>query len=81
MCLLAGSVRLLQNIGANGSTADGHEGHYQKILKKVELPVVPHNACEASLRKTRLGKLFILHDSFICAGGEADKDTCKVARN
>lgn len=48
----------------------GKEGKYQVILKKVELPIVPFQPCQASLRKTRLGKRFNLHDSFICAGGE-----------
>lgn len=46
-------------------------------LKKVDVPVVDHERCEALLRKTRLGKDFVLHPSFICAGGEAGKDTCK----
>ncbi|XP_076249050.1 phenoloxidase-activating factor 2 isoform X2 [Calliopsis andreniformis] len=53
------------------------EGHYQVILKKVEVPIVPRNTCQSSLQKTRLGKYFILHESFICAGGELGKDTCK----
>ncbi|XP_054009337.1 phenoloxidase-activating factor 2-like isoform X2 [Hylaeus anthracinus] len=60
-----------------GKDIFGKEGHYQVILKKVELPIVPRNTCEGSLRKTRLGKYFKLHESFICAGGEAGKDTCK----
>lgn len=34
--------------------------------------------CQEILRTTRLGPKFILHDSFICAGGEEGKDTCKV---
>lgn len=57
------------------------EGHYQVILKKIELPIVPHATCQSSLRNTRLGRYFVLHDSFICAGGEAGKDTCKVHQN
>ncbi|CAD1477023.1 unnamed protein product, partial [Heterotrigona itama] len=60
-----------------GKDIFGKEGHYQVILKKVELPIVPRNICQEQLRKTRLGKYFILHESFICAGGEAGKDTCK----
>lgn len=46
------------------------------ILKKIELPIVPHAPCQEALRKTRLGKRFVLNESFICAGGESDKDTC-----
>lgn len=60
-----------------GKDIFGKEGHYQVILKKVELPVVPRNVCQDKLRTTRLGKYFNLHESFICAGGERGKDTCK----
>ena len=57
----------------------GETGQYQvSILKKVELPIVPRNKCMDALRATRLGPKFVLHDSFICAGGQEGKDTCKV---
>merc|ERR1712198_330839 len=52
-------------------------GNYQVVLKEIDLPVVGHDQCEASLRTTRLGKRFQLDDSFICAGGVDGKDTCK----
>lgn len=48
-------------------------------MKSIELPVVPRALCVEELRKTRLSKYFKLHDSFICAGGEPGKDTCKVS--
>ncbi|XP_059478438.1 phenoloxidase-activating factor 2 [Neocloeon triangulifer] len=60
-----------------GKNVFGKEGEYQVILKKVELPVVPRQQCLQSLRKTRLGQHFRLHNSFVCAGGEPGKDTCK----
>ncbi|XP_057334403.1 phenoloxidase-activating factor 2-like [Microplitis mediator] len=60
-----------------GKDVFGKEGHYQVILKRVEVPVVNHGACQNSLRSTRLGKYFRLDNSFICAGGELGKDTCK----
>lgn len=60
-----------------GKNKFGKEGEYQVILKKIDLPVVGRQTCQANLRETRLGKYFVLHDSFICAGGEKDKDTCK----
>lgn len=56
-----------------GKDVFGKEGKYQVILKKIELPVVPFTPCQESLRKTRLGKRFNLHNSFICAGGEPGK--------
>merc|ERR1712130_782241 len=46
-------------------------------MGEIDLPVVGHDQCEASLRTTRLGKRFQLDDSFICAGGADGKDTCK----
>jgi hypothetical protein len=60
-----------------GKDVFGREGKYQVILKKIELPIVPRATCQDSLRRTRLGKRFNLHESFICAGGEPGKDTCK----
>lgn len=60
-----------------GKDLFGKEGKYQVILKRVELPIVPRVPCSNKLRETRLGKHFNLHHSFICAGGERGKDTCK----
>lgn len=60
-----------------GKDVFGKEGTYQAILKKIDLPIVPNNVCQDSLRSTRLGPKFVLHNSFICAGGEAGKDACK----
>jgi hypothetical protein len=63
---------------ANISNKTGQAGKYQHVLKKIELPLVPHATCQNSLRKTRLGQAFRLHESFVCAGGEPGRDTCKV---
>lgn len=60
-----------------GKDKFGKEGRYQVIMKKIELPVVERNACQTSLRKTRLGRFFQLHSSFMCAGGEKGKDACR----
>ncbi|KAL1377576.1 hypothetical protein pipiens_016171 [Culex pipiens pipiens] len=60
-----------------GKDVFGKDGKYQVILKKIELPVMPFNDCQSALRTTRLGKRFNLNKSFMCAGGEAGKDTCK----
>lgn len=60
-----------------GKDVFGKEGKYQVILKRVELPAVPRQECEPLLRETRLGAHFNLHPSFMCAGGEIGKDTCK----
>lgn len=46
------------------------------ILKKIGLSVVDSMKCERLLRYTQLGNYFELHNSFICAGGEQDKDAC-----
>merc|ERR1712080_634896 len=60
-----------------GKDKFGAAGQYQVVLKEIDLPVVGHDECEAKLRTTRLGKRFQLDDSFICAGGQDGKDTCK----
>lgn len=46
-------------------------------MKLIELSVVERTQCQDAVRKTRVGKLFVLDQSFICAGGEAGMDTCK----
>jgi len=68
-----------QNCFATGWGKDqfGAAGEYQVVLKEIDLPVVGHQQCQDSLRRTRLGRRFQLDDSFICAGGIAGKDTCK----
>jgi len=60
-----------------GKDSFGVEGKYQVILKRVDVPVVPHDQCQTALRRTRLGNYFRLHDSFVCAGGEQGRDTCR----
>jgi len=60
-----------------GKDKFGAAGQYQVVLKEIDLPVVRHDQCEAKLRTTRLGRRFQLDDSFICAGGQDGKDTCK----
>nr|AID60330.1 stubble-5 [Nilaparvata lugens] len=60
-----------------GKDEYGKEGKYQVIMKKIDLPIVPRHVCETKLRQTRLGQFFRLHDSFVCAGGELGRDTCK----
>lgn len=61
-----------------GKDVFGKEGKYSVIMKRVPLPIVPNNVCEASLRQTKLKEKFRLDNSFICAGGEEGVDTCEV---
>ncbi|XP_011159599.3 phenoloxidase-activating factor 2 [Solenopsis invicta] len=60
-----------------GSDAFGPEGHYQTELRKLNLPIVGREDCQTRLRNTKLGQYFQLHGTFICAGGEANTDTCR----
>lgn len=62
---------------AVGWGKDAKKGTYAEVLKKVQLPIVEHRACQRMLRRTALGPIFQLHSSFLCAGGEAGVDTCK----
>jgi plasma kallikrein len=59
-----------------GKDIHGKRGHYQNIMKKLEMPIVPNVKCQTNLRETRLGRYFRLHNSFVCAGGEKGKDAC-----
>uniref|UniRef100_A0A224X8C3 Putative trypsin-like proteinase n=1 Tax=Megacormus gertschi TaxID=1843536 RepID=A0A224X8C3_9SCOR len=52
-------------------------GTYSNIMKEVIIPVIDNTKCQDLLRKTRLGRYYKLHDSFICAGGEEGLDSCK----
>lgn len=45
-------------------------------LKFVKIPLVDRTTCQVQLQKTRLGSRFRLHESFVCAGGEANRDSC-----
>ncbi|KAH8377406.1 hypothetical protein KR093_005354, partial [Drosophila rubida] len=49
---------------------------YPNFLKKIDLPYVDRARCTQMMRNTILGRYFQLHSSFICAGGEKDKDSC-----
>lgn len=60
-----------------GKNAFGDLGNFQNLLKEVSLPMVDHRLCQNALRQTRLGPNFSLHESMICAGGEAGSDTCE----
>ncbi|XP_034472873.1 phenoloxidase-activating factor 2-like [Drosophila innubila] len=46
------------------------------VLRKVDLPIIDHTTCERQLWKTHLTRYFRLNQSFVCAGGEKEKDTC-----
>ena len=80
VCLPApGEVFTGETCTATGWGKDkfGDSGQYQVVLKEVELAVVNKQECQDKLRETKLGRRFRLHDSFLCAGGEEGKDTCK----
>jgi plasma kallikrein len=46
------------------------------LLKKVDLPILDDETCQKMMRLTRLGEDYELHEGFLCAGGEKDKDVC-----
>lgn len=52
------------------------EGMNSQRLKFINLPIVNRQVCEQKLQSHKLGQRFKLHESFICAGSEAGKDTC-----
>jgi len=68
-----------ENCFATGWGKDkfGSDGEYQVILKQVQMDVTDHDECEDKFQKSRLGRRFELDHSFLCAGGQSGKDTCK----
>lgn len=63
-----------------GQDMFGAQGQYQQILKKVDVPIVAPATCQSELQAARLGANFVLDTtSFVCAGGEANKDSCTVS--
>lgn len=60
-----------------GKNDFSNTGAYQAIQKEVDVPVLANAQCETQLRATRLGASFVFDTlSFMCAGGEANKDAC-----
>jgi len=61
---------------------DEHNGDFQFIQHKVDLPLMDDQTCEPKLQaglekqKPGQGRKFSLHRSEICAGGEVGKDAC-----
>ncbi|KFB34779.1 AGAP010730-PA-like protein [Anopheles sinensis] len=53
------------------------KGVYATILKKISLPVVPRARCERMFQYALVDPSFHLPNGFLCAGGEANVDTCK----
>ncbi|KAH8395670.1 hypothetical protein KR222_006700, partial [Zaprionus bogoriensis] len=55
---------------------DMYDLEYSHILKKIAVSVVDRETCQVQLRRTSFSKYFILHHSFVCAGGEKDNSIC-----
>lgn len=49
---------------------------YQQLLQVVDMNYVDHDQCQSTLRQMWWAR-FSLHNSFTCAGGVLDKDTCQ----
>lgn len=57
-----------------GHTETG--GFLSNVPKKVSVPMIENHECQRLLRKTKLGRRFKLHRTFLCAGGEVGNDAC-----
>lgn len=79
ICLSTGTIPIdtTQCIASGWGQKSAEISKKSSILRKVVLGVVPRRECQSSLRNTRLGGLFRLHHSFVCAGGKISKDSCK----
>lgn len=67
-----------QRCFVSGWGRDAFAGSHQTLLQEVDVPVIDSFRCQNQLRNTRLGSTFTLdRNSFICAGGEFEKDACQ----
>ncbi|XP_063890016.1 inactive CLIP domain-containing serine protease A8-like [Scylla paramamosain] len=58
-------------------TAFESHGKFQRILCKVEVPVVDRATCQAALAYKHVGSTFRLSPGALCAVGEKRRDICK----
>ncbi|XP_063912247.1 phenoloxidase-activating factor 2-like [Zophobas morio] len=79
ICLPAGKFKVDErNCLASGwGRREMERQRLSAVLRKVTVPLVRKRTFQRALRQTKLGKKFRLHKSFICAGGERNRDTCK----
>ena len=66
---------------ATGHGKDEDVGYFTNTLRKVNLPVWSSAECEASLNRNYFqpnhSVTWRIHESFLCAGGEENHDTCQ----
>ncbi|XP_031333790.1 phenoloxidase-activating factor 2-like [Photinus pyralis] len=61
---------------ATGWGSDVPKGIYRRAMKKIEFSLISNPLCQNEFRKTRLGKWFQLHQTFLCAFGKNGRDLC-----
>lgn len=57
----------------------GKGGKLWNLMSKVELQVVSRESCTETIRQSRKGECFQLHESFTCAGTEPGQGVCEVS--
>ncbi|EEZ99361.1 phenoloxidase-activating factor 2 [Tribolium castaneum] len=79
ICLPAGKLKVDEKrcVASGWGRKATARGRLSAVLRKVTVPLVGRNKCQKALRGTKLGKAFRLHRSFMCAGGEKNRDACK----
>ncbi|ALC41956.1 CG8738 [Drosophila busckii] len=75
--LVLGNLRGAHCFAIGWGDVAGRNKSMERILKRIDLPVLEHQHCQRLLRHTILGQRFQLHGSFLCAGGIEGKDTCQ----
>ncbi|XP_034477193.1 phenoloxidase-activating factor 2 [Drosophila innubila] len=75
--LVQGALREAQCFALGWGNFNATAKSMDRILKRIDLPILEHQHCQTLLRRTILGRRFKLHQSFICAGGVEGKDTCQ----
>lgn len=71
------STSVTNDCVATGWGADKPEGKYSDIMRKIKFLLIGDTLCQTTFRNTRLGELFRLHPSFLCAFNKYGSDTCE----
>jgi len=65
----------------HGKDGEGDLGYFSNELRKVNLPIWSSVDCENTLNKNYFQQnhsiTWRMHESFLCAGGQEDQDTCE----
>ncbi|KAF5303525.1 hypothetical protein FQR65_LT08224 [Abscondita terminalis] len=61
---------------ATGWGVDRSLGAHTRVMKKINYSLMSHTMCQLTFQKSRLGRKFELHNTFLCGINEQNQDLC-----